>query len=50
MWEWGGEEEARAQIARLWCEVRPFLLGTFGSFLLPSPLIFTGGQLTTRAP
>lgn len=46
MWEWGGEEEARAQIARLWCEGETLPSGYIWFFLAPISSNLHRGQLT----
>ena len=50
VWEWGGEEKARSQIARLWCEAETLPSGHIWFFIAPISSNLHRGQLTTRAP
>lgn len=45
-----GEEEARAQIARLWCEAETLPSGHIWFFVAPISFHLHMGQLTARAP
>lgn len=50
MWEWGGEEKARSQMARLWCEAETLPSGHIWFFIAPVSSNLHRGQLTTMAP